>query len=121
MRNRSDRFCFASGAGLAALGVVLGAFAAHALKARFGATELGWWETGVRYQMWSAVGLVALASVQGMRRGGVLVFAGTLVFSGSLYLMALTGVRALGAVTPIGGALMIAGWAIVAWKALRLD
>ena len=119
MRNSSDRFCLAAGAGLAALGIVLGAFAAHALKARFGATELGWWQTGVQYQMWNAVGLVALAAVPEMRRAGVLVLAGTCVFSGSLYLMALTGFRGLGAVTPVGGALMIAGWGLVAWRALR--
>ncbi|HEY0085047.1 MAG TPA: DUF423 domain-containing protein [Allosphingosinicella sp.] len=98
---------------------MLGAFAAHALKTRFGPVELGWWETGVRYQMWSAVGLVALAAVPGMRRAGVLVFAGTCVFSGSLYLMALTGVRWLGAVTPVGGLVMIAGWGLVAWRAMR--
>ena len=120
MTDNIDRFCLAAGAALAALGIVLGAFAAHALNARLGPVELGWWETGVRYQMWNAVGLVALAALPGMRRAGVLVLAGTLVFSGSLYLMALTGVRWLGAVTPVGGALMIAGWGLVAWRAARV-
>jgi uncharacterized membrane protein YgdD (TMEM256/DUF423 family) len=79
--------------------------------------ELGWWQTAVQYQMWHAVGLVALAAMPGARRAAILIAAGTLLFSGSLYLMALTGIRALGMVTPLGGALMIAGWGLAAWRA----
>ena len=114
-----DRFCLTAGALLAAAGVVLGAFAAHGLKASLGPAELGWWQTAVQYQMWNAVGLVALAAAPGMRRPGLLVLAGTLLFSGSLYLMGLTGVRGLAVATPVGGALMIAGWALAAWAGFR--
>jgi uncharacterized membrane protein YgdD (TMEM256/DUF423 family) len=50
----------AAGALLASIGVALGAFGAHGLKATLGAAELGWWETAVQYQMWHALALVAL-------------------------------------------------------------
>ena len=103
---------------LAALGVALGAFGAHGLRAMLDAVALGWWQTAVQWHMWHAIGLVALAAAPWpLARAATLLAIGTLVFSGSLYLMALTGARWLGMVTPLGGALMIAGWATVAWNA----
>lgn len=112
---------------LGLLGVALGAFGAHALKARLGAELLAVWQTAVQYQLWHALaGLAAalFALHAGTARpyvlSGWLFVAGAVVFSGSLYLMALTGARTLGAVTPIGGALMLAGWGVLAWGLLRL-
>jgi uncharacterized membrane protein YgdD (TMEM256/DUF423 family) len=103
---------------LAGLGVALGAFGAHGLKDVLDAQALGWWQTGVQYQMWHAVALVAMAAMRGVRSGlpAVLIGAGVLLFSGSLYAMALTGARWLGAVTPLGGLAMIAGWCLLAWR-----
>jgi uncharacterized membrane protein YgdD (TMEM256/DUF423 family) len=116
-----ERLCLILGALLLAVGVVLGAFTTHALKARLGTTELGWWETGVQYHMWTAVGLVALSARAGMRAPALVITAGALFFSGSLYVMALTGWKSLPVVaaTPLGGLLMIAGWLFAAWKGLR--
>jgi uncharacterized membrane protein YgdD (TMEM256/DUF423 family) len=110
-----------SGALLAALGVAFGAFGAHALRDTLDPVRLGWWNTAVQYQMWHAVGLVAIAALPLPHRSGpaMLLAAGTIIFSGTLYVMALTGIRWLGAVTPIGGLLMIAGWALLAWRTLR--
>jgi uncharacterized membrane protein YgdD (TMEM256/DUF423 family) len=105
---------------LAALGIALGAFGAHALQRMLEPRALEWWHTAVQYQMWNAIGLVALGALA--IRGGaaaLLIGIGTLVFSGSLYTMALTDVRWLGMVTPIGGALMIAGWLLAAWRLAR--
>ena len=110
----------AAGALLAALGIALGAFGAHALQRMLEPRALEWWHTAVQYQMWNAIGLVALGALA--IRGGaaaLLIGIGTLVFSGSLYTMALTDVRWLGMVTPIGGALMIAGWLLAAWRLAR--
>lgn len=109
----------AAGALLAALGIACGAFAAHGLRATLGPAELGWWQTGVQYQMWNAIGLVALAAAAPARMPAWLIAAGTILFSGSLYAMALTGARWLGMATPVGGALMIAGWGLAAFGALR--
>ncbi|HEY0131610.1 MAG TPA: DUF423 domain-containing protein [Allosphingosinicella sp.] len=107
-----------AGAALAGLGVALGAFGAHALKASLPPQALGWWDIAVQYQMWHALGLILVGVLPQPRLGlpAALLGGGTLLFSGSLYAMALTGERWLGAVTPLGGAAMIAGWALLAWR-----
>jgi uncharacterized membrane protein YgdD (TMEM256/DUF423 family) len=120
-----DRLFFALGALSAGLGVALGAFGAHALKARLSPDMLAVWETGVRYQLVHALGLLAVAWALARWPGGPvhasgwLFVAGTLLFSGSLYALALSGVRGLGAVTPLGGVAWIVGWACLAWGAWR--
>ena len=111
-----ERQVFAVGSVLAGLGVVFGAFGAHALKASLSPQLLATFETGVRYQMFHGLGLLALAwaiSRWPERRlipAAWLLLAGTVIFSGSLYLLVLTGQRWLGPVTPAGGLLLIAGW-----------
>ena len=122
-----DRLFFGIGAGLAGLAVALGAFGAHALKARLDAAMLTNFETGARYQMYHALALLAVAwAVNRWPASGLPAIAGWLfvagvgLFSGSLYLMAFTGQRWLGAVTPLGGAAFLAGWLcliIAAWRA----
>lgn len=116
-----DRLFFAIGAVSAGLGVALGAFGAHALKARLAPDLLAVWETGVRYQIYHALGLMAVAWAASRWPGGTItasgwaMVAGTVLFSGSLYLLALSGVRWLGAVTPLGGVAWIVGWGLLAW------
>jgi uncharacterized membrane protein YgdD (TMEM256/DUF423 family) len=120
-----DRTFLALGALSAAISVAAGAFGAHALKARLPEDLLAVFETGARYQMFHALGLVA-AAWAAERLGGAAVawagwlfVAGTVLFSGSLYALALSGVRALGAITPLGGVAFIAGWVALAAAALR--
>ena len=117
----SRRRILLAGALLAATGVVLGAFGAHALRDVLGPRQQDWWQTAVQYQMWHAVALVALAALPLPRTGvvAILLALGASIFSGSLYLMALADAPWLGAVTPVGGALMIAGWLLLAWRAAR--
>jgi uncharacterized membrane protein YgdD (TMEM256/DUF423 family) len=112
------------------LAVLLGAFGAHALRARFagledGARRLEWWQTATTYHLVHALalGLVGLAAdrlVGGTTSAAGWAFqAGIALFSGSLYVMSLTGVRALGAVTPFGGLAFLAGWlclGLAAWR-----
>src|SRR5690606_33928480 len=101
----------------ALVGVGMGAFGAHALRAQLEPPALATFEVGVRYQMYHALALLALAWVYArwpgplVQAAGWLFVAGTLVFSGSLYLLTLTGMKWLGAVTPFGGAALIGGWA----------
>ena len=117
-----ERGIFAVGSILTGLGVALGAFGAHALKASVSPQLVTTFETGVRYQMYHGLGLLALAWAasrwpdRGLAPAAWLLLAGTLVFSGSLYLLVLTGERSLGAVTPFGGVALIAGWGLVAWR-----
>jgi uncharacterized membrane protein YgdD (TMEM256/DUF423 family) len=120
-----ERTFLALGAISAAISVAAGAFGAHALKARLSPELLAVFETGARYEMYHALGLVS-AGYAAARFGGLapvwagwLFALGTLLFSGSLYALALTGVRALGAVTPFGGVAFIAGWIALALSALR--
>ena len=82
-------------------------------------------ETGVRYHMYHALGLFAVAWAASRWPSGAttaagwLLIVGIVIFSGSLYALVLTGQRWLGAVTPVGGLALIAGWAALAWAALR--
>lgn len=106
------------GAGLAATGIALGAFGAHALRSMATRESIDIFDTGVRYQMYHAFGLIASGLIgQGRgnsdvwtRRSIFLFSAGTALFSGSLYVLALTGVSWLGYLTPFGGLAFIGGW-----------
>lgn len=118
----SRRFVLVAGSLLAASGVAAGAFGAHGLRSMLDAAALGWWQTAVQYQLWHAIGLLALAALPArlsVPLPALLLTVGTLVFSGSLYAMALGAPRWLGAVTPVGGTLLIAGWLLLAWRGLR--
>jgi uncharacterized membrane protein YgdD (TMEM256/DUF423 family) len=113
------------------LGVALGAFGAHALRAYLeklpdGAKRAEWWETASRYHLIHALAIAVAAYLAARAPGGASTAAGycfaggILLFSGSLYTMTLTGIRVLGAVTPFGGLLMMAGWIAVVIAALQL-
>jgi uncharacterized membrane protein YgdD (TMEM256/DUF423 family) len=108
---------------LAALGVALGAFGAHGLTARVTPERVQTFETGVRYHMYHALGLMVVAWLAStwpawqVTVGGWLLIVGILIFSGSLYILVLTDTPWLGAITPIGGVAFILGWALLAWAA----
>lgn len=112
-----DRTFMFIGALMGFVGVGLGAFGAHALKGRLSPEMLAVFETGVRYQMYHALALLATAALMSRSEGRAVIVAGwsftagILIFSGSLYALALTGVTILGAVTPIGGLAFLIGWA----------
>lgn len=120
-----DRVFFALGSLSALIGVALGAFAAHGLKERLAPEMLAIFETGVRYQMYHAFALIAVAWACTRWPGpvanlsGWLFVAGTLLFSGSLYVLALSGARWLGMVAPAGGLAFLAGWGCLAWSAWK--
>lgn len=110
-----------AGALLAAIGVLAGAFGAHALKTLVSPGDLLIWETAVRYQLFHALALLILGLQQRpqLLLAGLVILPGVLVFSGSLYLLVLSDTRWLGAVTPLGGSLLIIGWLILAWRLWR--
>lgn len=99
------------------LAVAFGAFGAHGLRARLSPEMMAVFETGVRYQMYHALAILAVALMM-PRLGGWLVQTagwaftiGIVIFSGSLYALAVTGVTVLGAITPLGGLAFLVGWA----------
>jgi uncharacterized membrane protein YgdD (TMEM256/DUF423 family) len=119
-----ERIVFSVGSILGGLAVALGAFGAHALRDHLSARQLEVFETGVRYQMYHALALLALAWAidrwpqRNLNTAAALLIAGTIVFSGSLQLLALTDIRWLGMVTPFGGVMLILGWGFAAWRLL---
>jgi len=104
------------------MAVALGAFGAHTLKAYLDAGSLAVFETGVRYQMYHALALLAVGIIhsafpaKAVRLTHALFLAGIVLFSGSLYVLALraasgsVGLGGLGILTPIGGLFFLAGW-----------
>ena len=94
------------------LGVALGAFGAHGLKAILSANDTtSIWQTAVFYHITHSV-----ASLWATEKNGTVVRLWTIgiaIFSGSLYLLAVTNSRWLGAITPIGGLILLAGWALL--------
>lgn len=118
----SSRILLALAALLGALGVGLGAFGAHALRASLEPAQLAVWQTGTSYLFWHvlaalfAAGLVAGGAA---RAAAAAFLAGGSVFSGSLFALVLGAPRWLGAVTPLGGCLLIGGWLLLAWAVWR--
>lgn len=103
----------------ALLAVALGAFGAHALKARLAADMLAVYQTGVHYHLFHALGLLVVGLVATqisdstyLRWCGWLMLTGIALFSGSLYALSVTGLRSLGMVTPFGGISFIAAWSL---------
>lgn len=126
---------FVLGAWMAALGVVNGAFAAHGLRDHLPARymslpfddpdkDLGSllekryddYDTGVRYHMYHAIGLMLLGLVATRKPSrwwnvaGFGMFLGIILFSAMLYALVLTNRTMLGAIVPIGGVASIIGW-----------
>lgn len=104
------------------LAVAIGAFGAHALKSMVSLTALVSFETGVRYQFYHVIALLAAGilypsfPVKKMIWAGRLFIAGIILFSGSLYLLTLLPpeFKWVGAITPFGGVCFIIGWVLIA-------
>lgn len=117
---QTSRTFLVTGSVLGFLGVVMGAFGAHALREVLSAEELGIVQTGIRYQMYHAFALLAAGWALGQYRrrefatSGWAFAAGVALFSGSLYLLTWTGIRSLGMITPLGGAAFLVGWFFLA-------
>ena len=117
---------------LGLLGVLGGAFGAHALKDVLSAEHLLSFQTGVRYQLIHAVVLLFLFLLRNkyelkqFRIATLLMFWGVILFSGSIYLLTLKNIFGLevlkiaGPITPIGGLLIITGWLYILIGALKL-
>lgn len=108
------------GATMTMLGVILGAFGAHALKSRIPADLMTVFQTGVQYHFYHALGLIMIGIIafhlpqSGLLKwSGWTMFAGIILFSGSLYVLALTNIKWLGAITPLGGTAFIISWLLV--------
>ncbi|MDH5475949.1 MAG: DUF423 domain-containing protein [Cyclobacteriaceae bacterium] len=109
-----------------AFAVGLGAFGAHALKAKLEATErLSTYQTAVQYHFYHTFALLAIGFLlyktqsSWLNYSAYMMIAGILFFSGSLYALCLSGARWLGAITPIGGVFFILGWLFLLMGVLK--
>jgi len=109
------------GAIVALLGVAVGAFGAHGLRPLLSEHMLNVFETGVRYHLFHALGMLAAGLSLAYVPTRYFKFAawafslGIVLFSGSLYALSISGVRSLGMITPFGGLCFIVGWGLLAW------
>nr|AOE09800.1 membrane protein [uncultured bacterium] len=105
---------------LGMLGIILGAFGAHALKEVLTSDELISFNTAVRYQMYHVIVLLFVNMYTGFstkQKNTIswLFFSGIFFFSGSIYAIQLTELTATSIwfITPIGGLFFILGWAFM--------
>jgi len=115
--------------GIGALGgffsVLLGAFAAHALRDIISPGLLDAFRTGVHYQAIHSLALLVVGLLIERQPHPLLLSAGwafatgILLFSGSLYIMAAIDIPWLGMVTPLGGVAFLLGWGSLSWHLLR--
>jgi uncharacterized membrane protein YgdD (TMEM256/DUF423 family) len=122
-----ERWFILVGAFLMFLGVAAGAFGTHGLAGYFEQNPdlADTYGTAVRYLVYHALALFAVAWLVTIRPGawthaaGLLFITGVLIFSGSLFLLVFTRLSWLGAITPLGGVAFLAGWLCVLVVAIR--
>lgn len=120
------------GAILGGLGVLLGAFGAHALKNILTSEQLTSFNTGVRYQLIHAILLLFMYLLieknpnSFFKNSAKFIFWGVILFSGSIYILTIKNLteieilKLVGPITPIGGLLLIIGWIQLLIGAIQL-
>ena len=103
--------------------VILGAFGAHLLKDLLSAAELSSFKTGVRYQIFHALGIIILSLntnkfTDKLNRVLQIMSFGVILFSFSIYLLSLQNIlnielSFLGVITPTGGLFLISSWMLL--------
>ncbi len=106
--------------------VAAGAYGHHALDLQDDLFRTAFL-TGVTYQMWHGLALLAVAWL--VDRGpagrsqavlaGTFFTAGIVLFSGSLYWLGFFGSLFMPHAAPFGGILFMLGWAALGWSALK--
>ena len=115
--NATARLFLALGTANAALAVILGAFGAHALKAKLSENLMAVYHTANEYHFYHAFGLLVIGIIAMLipvnfwvKLAGWSMFFGIVLFCVSLYALSITNIRWLGAITPFGGLLFIVAW-----------
>lgn len=104
--------------------VALGAFAAHGLSHILDEKALSWIDTGLKYQLFHTLAVLALAlsalrNENFARRTMMFWLLGILLFSGSLYALAFGAGKAMVWITPIGGTFFLIGWLLFAFGSFK--
>lgn len=99
-----------------ALAVALGAAGSHALTTMLNERSMDLFELGVNYQIYHALGLLAIGIIYSQFSNkktiiaGWLMFIGVIGFCGGLYLYAITQEEWVRSIIPVGGVLLISSW-----------
>ncbi len=128
-KRKMDKKIISTGAIFGMLAIILGAFGAHALKKVLSIEELSAFETGVKYQMYHALFLVLIGTINELSQKAkktiyYLVVVGVIFFSGSIYLLATNNLtsfdfKVIGFITPVGGLLLIVAWGVLFMNFLK--
>ena len=115
-----SRLAILLGSGNAALAIILGAFAAHAIKDSLSERMLIIFNTAVDYHLYHALGLIIIGLLVSLRPTSkalriaiYLMLAGIFLFCGSLYTLSLSGITKFGMITPFGGVAFIIAWGLI--------
>jgi uncharacterized membrane protein YgdD (TMEM256/DUF423 family) len=118
------------------IGLILGAVGAHALKdALHDPEKLQSFETGVKYQIYHGLALIALVAIGRVFQLNFIssfrfILIGVICFSVSIYGLTMGHLfhnvsfnKVLGPITPIGGLLLLIGWlrAIITVSKIKID
>lgn len=111
------------GSFISMLSVIIGAFAAHVLKARLSDYQLGIVDTAAQYQMYhglailitSTLLLVISSPANKIHLVNSAFAIGCVLFSGGLYCLAGSGMKIFAYFTPVGGLFFIIGWCLLIW------
>ncbi|KAB1157418.1 DUF423 domain-containing protein [Tenacibaculum aiptasiae] len=111
---------------LGVLAVILGAFGAHALKAKLSPEAMQSFETAVRYQFIHVLVLLFVNSYKefNLKQKSAIsrfLIGGILMFSGSIYAIHLLNVPAqtIWFITPLGGVLLIVAWVLMTFQFVK--
>lgn len=109
------------GAMFMALAVALGAIGSHALSNKLTEKSMHLFNLGVNYQVYHAIGLLAIGIIFAQYPNkktvcsGWMMFAGIVGFSGGLYFYAITQEEWVRSIIPVGGVLLISSWIALIW------
>jgi uncharacterized membrane protein YgdD (TMEM256/DUF423 family) len=100
-----------------ALATMLGAFGTHALQAVLTERQFSSYQTGVTYQFFHSLGLLAIGVLQRqhgeskwLAHAARLLVIGMVLFAGSIYALTAGAPRWFGMVAPVGGVSLMAAW-----------
>ena len=118
-----NRIIILTASALGFIGVILGAFGAHALENSLTLEQLSTYDTGVRYHLIHTLLLLFLGLENRLNKKRkkviwLLLLIGILFFSGSIYGLAtneltLFDFKKIALVTPLGGSLLIFAWLLI--------
>ncbi len=121
-----SRLAILLGAGNAILAILLGAFAAHAVRDSLSVKMLSVFHTAVDYHLYHALGLIIVGLLISQRPNNLLLNAsvvtmlmGLVIFCGSLYALSLSGLTWIGMMTPFGGIAFMVSWILVLFAFIK--